>query len=160
MLILVFLLCAGCGIVYFLDLSARRRQIGQMLELIRYLQREIRCSYAPLHQIFSSDACPPQFPLLRDLDLSEPFDLAASYEKSKRSCKGEMFFSDDEWTAADQLFHSLGQGDGTEQEHRLSLAESVFSEAERSVKDSMGKNGKSAIVLGCSAGAVLVLMLL
>lgn len=160
MLILVFLLCAGCGGIYVLDLSARRRQIQQMQILIRHLRREIRCSYAPLCQVFSSEQCPKDLPLLREMDLSQPFDLITSYEKSKRTCKVEMFFTEEEWSASDQLFHSLGQGDLSEQETRLSLAESAFCEAEKNARNTMEKNGKPAIVLGCSLGAVLVLMLI
>ena len=160
MLILIFLLCVGCGVIYALDLFARRRQIEQVLHLIRYLRREIRCFGAPLNQILSSPRCPSDLPFLHRMDFSEPFDLSAAYENAKRSCKGEMLFSDKEWDAADRLFLSLGQGDLSEQENQLSLAESAFSEAERDARESLGKNGKPAIVLGCSLGAVLVLMLL
>lgn len=160
MLILVFLLCAGCGAVYVLDLSVRRRQIGQMLELIRFLRREIRCSGTPLHHLLSSDSCPGELPLVREFNISEPFDLTESYEKAKCSCKSEMFFTEKEWATADELFYSLGQGDVTEQESRLSVSETAFLEAEREVRSIIGKNGKPAVILGCSAGAVLVLMLL
>ncbi len=159
-MILVFLLCSGCGVVYVLDLSVRRKQIQEMLELIRYLRREIRCSYAPLHQILSSEYCPVKLPLLREMNLSEPFDLTESYQSSKCICKGEMFFSEREWEASDHLFLSLGRGDGAEQEERLSLAETAFLSAEQSAGEALGKKGKAAVVLGCSAGAVLVLMLL
>ncbi len=160
MLILVFLLCAGCGGVYVLDLSARRRQIRQMQDLIRYLRREIRCSGAPLHRILSSEQCPSDLPILREMELAEPFDLIASYENSKRSCNAEMFFTEEEWSASDHLFYALGQGDFVEQESRLSLAESAFSEAEKNAQKTMERNGKPAIVLGCSLGAVFVLMLI
>ena len=60
----------------------------------------------------------------------------------------------------DDLFFNLGQGDSDEQERLLSQAESVFSQAEITVKEMLMKNGKSALVLGCCAGAVLVLLLL
>ncbi len=160
MLILVFLLCAGCGGIYVLDLSARHRQIRQMQDLIRYLRREIRCSCAPLHRILSAEQCPSDLPLLREMELEEPFDLIASYERSKRSCNAEMFFTEEEWSAANHLFYALGQGDLSEQENRLMLAESAFCEAEKKARNTMEKNGRPAIVLGCSLGAVLVLMLI
>lgn len=146
--------------VYALDLSARRRQILEMQNLIRYLRREIRCSFAPLPQILAEYQSSTDLPLVRDMELSEPFDLTASYEKSKRSCHGEMFFTDGEWSVSDHLFHSLGQGDLAEQENCLLLAESSFCQAEKDAKTAMEKNGKPAMVLGCSLGAVLVLMLL
>ena len=160
MLILVFLICAGCGVVYALDLSARRRQILEMQDLIRHLRREIRCSFAPLPRILSDHKSTSNLPLLREMELSEPFDLTVSYEKSKRSCHGEMFFTDAEWKVSDHLFYSLGQGDLAEQENCLLLAESSFCESEKNAKTAMEKNGKPAMVLGCSLGAVLVLMLL
>lgn len=160
MLILVFLLCGGSGAVYVLDLSVRRRQISQMLDLIRFLRREIRCSGAPLHYLLSSTACPSDLPLVRDMDASEPFDLTVAYEKAKNVSKSEMFFTEKEWGIADELFYSLGQGDGEAQETLLSGSELAFLEAEREVRSVIGKNGKPAVVLGCSAGAVLVLMLL
>lgn len=146
--------------IYALDLSARRRQILEMQDLIRCLRREIRCSYAPLPRILSDQKSASNLPLLREMELSDPFDLTASYEKSKRFCRGEMFFTEAEWKVSDQLFHSLGQGDVTEQENCLLLADSAFCEAEKNAKTAMEKNGKPAMVLGCSLGAVLVLMLL
>ncbi len=160
MLFLVFLLCVGVSGIYVLELTARRRQISQMLRLIRYLRREIRCCAAPLHHILSSENCPKGLPLLRVFSFEDPFDLTENYRKSKDLCEKEMFFSPEEWTAADDLFFDLGQGDGEEQERLLLQAETIFSQAEITVKESLSKNGKSALVLGCCAGAVLVLLLL
>ena len=160
MLTLIFLLCAGCGVIYLLDLIARRSQILQMRDLIQFLHREIRLSHAPLNLLLKEEQAINGIPILREMDFSDPFDLHQSYEKAKRSCKGEMFFTDEEWRAADRLFLSIGQGDVSEQESCLSFAQSAFSQSEERVRDAIGKQGKSAIVLGCSMGAVLVLMLL
>ena len=90
----------------------------------------------------------------------EPFDLTENYRNSKENSQKETFFSSEEWRAMDDLFFNLGQGDSDEQERLLSQAESVFSQAEITVKEMLIKNGKSAFVLGCCAGAVLVLLLL
>lgn len=146
--------------MYVLDLWIRRRQVHQMVELIRYLRREIRCTAAPLHQILQSPSCPKELPLLQEMDLSEPFDLSEAYRKAKLQSESSMFFSSVEWAPAEELFLSLGQGDGLEQETLLQIGEAAFTEAERNVSTVIGKNGKPALVLGCSAGAVLVLMLL
>ncbi len=132
----------------------------QMRELIQFLHREIRLSHAPLNALLKETQTLNSLPILREMDFSAPFDILQSYENAKRSCKGEMFFTEEEWRATDRLFFSLGQGDVSEQEGCLSLAQSAFSESEERVRDSIGKNGKSAVVLGCSLGAVLVLMLL
>ncbi len=142
-----------------LELSCRRRQLCEMLDLISYLRREISCSCAPLHQIFSNESCPKNLPLLRQMDFREPFDLAESYGTAKNKTAGEMFFSDSDWTACDALFTSLGFGDLSEQERRLSRGEIQFSEAEKSVRELTRTKGRPALVLGCSAGIVLVLML-
>lgn len=131
-----------------------------MRDLIQFLHREIRLSHAPLNILLKERQTPDSLPILREMDFSDPFDILLSYEKAKRSCKGEMFFTEEEWRAADRLFSSLGQGDVSEQEACLSFAQSAFSQSEERVRDSIGKNGKSAVVLGCSLGAVLVLMLL
>ena len=146
--------------MYVLELSARRRQIEQTLRLIRYLRREIRCSASPLHRIFSSEFCPRDFILIRRFCWEEPFDLTENYRNSKENSKGEMFFSAEEWRAMDDLFLNLGQGDSDEQERVLSRAETVFLQAEATVRQTLSKNGKSALVLGCCAGATLILLLL
>ncbi len=157
---LVFLLCGGWGGLYVLDLLARRRQIEQALGGIRYLRREIRCSQAPLHQILASESFPRQLPLFRRFSYEPPFDLTESYQSAKTACRGEMFFTSEEWKAMDDLFFSLGQGDCDEQERLLILAEESFREAHKTVLQTLSKNGKSSLVLGCCAGAVLVLLLL
>ena len=150
----------GGGGIYVLQLSARRRQIEQTLRLIRYLRREIRCSAAPLHRILSSESCPCDLVLMQRFCWEEPFDLTGNYRNSKENSQKETFFSSEEWRAMDDLFFNLGQGDSDEQERLLSQAESVFSQAEITVKEMLMKNGKSALVLGGCAGAVLVLLLL
>ncbi len=160
MMILVFLLCGGCGAVFLLELCCRRRQITQMLDIIRYLRRDICCSRAPLHHILSQESCPKELPLLQYMDFSEPFDLSASYLKAKAHSESEMFFSEEEWEASDALFSVLGLGDVTEQERCLSQAEGRFESSEKMAKELIGSKGKPALVLGCSAGVVLVLMLL
>jgi stage III sporulation protein AB len=131
-----------------------------MLQLIRYLRREIRCYGAPLSSVIFSENCPKNLPLVRCFESNCPFDLISVYTKAKADSGTEMFFSSKDWQIADQLFFSLGQGDSSEQEILLSLAEESFSLGERELKDTIGKNGKSALVLGCCAGAVLVLLLL
>ena len=131
-----------------------------MRDLIQFLSREIRLSHTPLNVLLKEKQGPSSLPVLREMDFTDPFDLMQSYEKAKQICKGEMFFTEDEWRASDRLFSSLGQGDVSEQENCLTFALSAFSESETQVRDSIGKNGKSAVVLGCSLGAVLVLMLL
>ena len=155
----VFLISAGVGAVYALELYSKRRQIDGFLSLIRYLRREIRCSGAPLHRVLSDGDCSALFPLVREMDCTEPFDLREQYRKAKASSSGEIFFSESEWNACDELFDSLGRGDLEEQEHRLLLAEEFFTAARSSAQEAFGKKGKSALVLGCSAGAVLVMML-
>ena len=157
-LLLIFLLCGGIGVIYVLDLMTRRRQIEEMLAWIRFLRREIRCKSAPMAALLSDKI--NSLPLFRDLKCEEPFDLAEAYERAKAVSHGEMLFGHEEWKAADELFCSLGIGDVTEQEHRLDLCEGVFSRSEEAAREALGKNGKSALVLGCSVGAVLVLMLM
>lgn len=99
-------------------------------------------------------------PLLQAMECQEPFDLAEAYRRAKSTTQSEMLFGYEEWNAADELFRSMGIGDVAEQEHRLNLCETAFLRAEESARDALGKNGKPAVVLGCSVGAVLVLMLL
>jgi stage III sporulation protein AB len=159
LLIVVFLISAGVGAVYALELLSKRRQIDGFLLLIRYLRREIRCSASPLHRIFSGVDCPVGFPLIREMNFSEPFDLCESYRRAKAKSKGEIFFSEQDWKNCDELFESLGRGDLQEQEQRLVTAEEYFNEARKSADDAVGKKGKSALVLGCSVGVVLVMML-
>ena len=159
-LILIFLLCAGSGASYLLELFSRQKQIGQMLQFIRYLRREIRCCGAPLSSLIFSDDCPKELPFLRCFENNCPFDLTSAYAKAKADSSNEMFFSSKEWQMADQLFSSLGRGDETEQQRIISLAEESFSLGEGEIKEMIGKKGKSALVLGCCAGAVTVLLLL
>lgn len=157
-LLLIFLLCGGIGVIYVLDLMARRRQMVQMLEWIRFLRREIRCESASMSSLLRKKV--NTLPLLQALECREPFDLAEAYERAKIVSQGEMLFGHEEWNATDELFRSMGIGDVTEQENRLSLCEGVFLRSEESAREALGKNGKPALVLGCSVGAVLVLMLI
>lgn len=158
LLLTVFLLCAGIGIVYVLDLQARRRQIAQMLELIRFFRREIRCSFVPIPELLSRNTV--DLPLLRTIDHKTPFDLVASYQKAKTHSRSEMFFTEQDWNAVDALFSSLGQGDEAEQTEYLNACEAYFLQAEAESRELLYKKGRPALVLGGSAGAVLVLILL
>lgn len=160
MLILTFLLCAGTGGAIVLELISRRRQLLSMVELIRYLRREIRLSGLPLNRLFSSPACPGNLPLVQAISCNEPFDLAENYRKARISSEESSFFSSSDWEACDALFFALGQGDLEEQERRLDMAERYFSDAAEGVRRDISGKGRSALVLGCSVGAVLVLILL
>ena len=143
-----------------LELYARKKQVGEILRLIRHLRREIRYSGAPLHHILASPSCPKNLPIFRWFQYEEPFDLTENYCKAKDFCRGEIFLSSEEKEALDDLFFDLGQGDQNEQERLLSLSETVFVQSEEQIKELLSKNGKSALVLGGAAGAVLVLLLL
>lgn len=159
-LILTFLLCAGTGGTIVLELISRRRQLLSMLELIRYLRREIRLSGLPLNRLFSSSSCPKDLPLLEAMNCDEPFDLLENYRKGKALSAESSFFSPSDWEACDVLFSALGQGDLEEQERRLAAAEEYFSDAAEGVRRDISGKGRSALVLGCSVGAVLVLILM
>ncbi len=124
------------------------------------MRRDISCSYAPLHQILKSESCPKSLPFLQQMSFAEPFDLSASYTDAKAKAKGEMFFTEQEWSACDMLFSSLGQGDVSEQERRLAQAKLQFDESEKIVRDLTRTKGKPALVIGCSVGIFFVLMLI
>ncbi len=144
--------------IYVFELIARRRQIGQMLELIRFLRREIRCSGMAIPNLLGS--YPSDLPILSEMDCSEPFDLVSSYDNAKKNSRGEMLLKEEEWSATDELFYSLGLGDVEEQQTRLTVCEKTFLQVEKEAKEAIKRNGKPAVVLGCSVGAVLVMMLL
>lgn len=160
MLILTFLLCAGTGGTIALELISRRRQLLSMLELIRYLRREIRFSGLPLNRLLSAPSCPKDLPPVQGMCFDEPFDLAENYRRGKLACGESSFFSAADWEACDDLFFALGQGDLEEQERRLETAEGYFSDTAEGVRRDISGKGRSALVLGCSVGAVLVLILL
>ena len=101
----VFLTCAGLGIGYLLELKARRLQLNQVVELILYLQREIRCDSAPLPHLLRR--CHIPFPLLEAMDCTEPFDLLSSYECAKKKCADQLFLDGEARRALDALFLPL-----------------------------------------------------
>ena len=129
-----------------------------MLELIRFFRREIRCSFLPLPDIISQS--PQSLPLVSAFDTQEPFDLVLSYEKAKESSFEEMFFTKEDWASVDALFRSLGKGDGAEQTEYLNFCEDYFLRAEAESAEALGKKGKPAVVLGCAAGTMLILLLM
>ena len=133
-------------------------RLEQMLDVIRYLRREIRCSSIPLPRLLAS--CDTALPLLSAMNCEEPFDLVSSYLAAKEVCRGEMLFCEDAWRATDRLFLSLGRGDLTAQEECFSVCETVFQTELEGMREKIVRNGKPALVLGCSVGAVFVLMFL
>lgn len=139
-----------------MDLKARRMQFAQTLELIRCLRREIRCDSLPLPQVLRS--CKNSLPLLEVMNCAEPFDLISSYEEAKLNCMEQTLLDREAWQALDSLFYALGRGDVLAQEERLEVCESYFFHAEEEARGRIMRNGKPAIVLGSSVGAILVLM--
>ena len=131
-----------------------------MIRMIRYLQREIRCSGESLPRLISHPDCPRDLPLLRRLSCEEPFDLSDAYRNAKEKSQVEMFFSGNDWQLCDDLFESLGRGDLAEQDRRLTLGESAFLQAEQMISEKIRTTGRPAVVLGCSFGAVFVLLFL
>ena len=154
----LFLLCVGMGLIYILELLARRRQVEEMIRFLRYARRENRFQSRPIVDLlncFESD-----LPLLSCMETEEPFDLVRSYELAKKSSLREMFFDSAEWRATDELFHVLGSGDGISQEESLRICEEAFCHASGVLREKVAHNGKPALVLGVSTGIVLVLLLI
>ena len=129
------------------------------MDLIRYLRRQIRCENGLLPQILREAAVENPLPILRAIDLAEPFDLSRAYRNAKECCSAEMFFSRGEWNETDRLFCELGQGDRETQGRQLELREAAFAELLREAESRLRKNGRLALVLGGCSGAMLVLML-
>lgn len=144
--------------MYLFELRARRTRLEQLLGLTRYLRREIRCEAVPLPILLTGFQ--ENLPLLRLMDCNEPFDLVASYEEAKSLCRDVMLLDEDSWRALDALFFSLGRGDGAAQEEALSACEAYLRGAVEAAKEKILRNGKPALVLGCSFGAILVLIFL
>ena len=99
-------------------------------------------------------------PLIRQMDCGEPFDLLRSYENAKARGREGMLFSEGDWQECDRLFADLGKGDREAQVELLSLCEEKFGTRLQELRETCRRNGKPALVLGGSAGAVLVLMLM
>lgn len=127
-----------------------------MTDLIRRLRREIRFSILPLNRILSD--CREEHPLIRAMDCAEPFDLDQAYRLASDAVRKESFLNRGDWMILDRLFRSLGRGDLSEQEASLALCEEELSRRESEARDSFGKKAKPALVLSCSAGAVLWLL--
>ncbi|MBQ4322709.1 MAG: stage III sporulation protein AB [Clostridia bacterium] len=146
------------GLIYVLELRARRCQLMKGIEFLRYLRREIRWTSTTIPQLIRN--CPVDFPLASAMDCSEPFDLTSAYREALDQCGKELFFRAEEREAMDRLFLSLGQGDLTSQEECLKACEETFLRCVEGTGVLLSRNGKSAVVLGASFGAVLVLLLL
>ena len=154
----LLLLCVGLGLIYVLELLARRRQIEEMVRFLRYLRREIRCHACPIGDLLNGFCT--DLPILTKMELEEPFDLVGSYERAKSAASREMFFDPSDWQAADELFHTLGSGDVEAQEENLRICEELFCRSAGTLREKIARNGKPALVLGLSTGFVLVLLLI
>lgn len=143
-----------------IELCARRKQLVQMQCFLRSLRREVRCSAAPLNVVLKNLAETLELPLLDSFDFSYPFDLSVRYPEAKKRAFDEMFFRKKDWEWADRLFHSLGEGDLAEQDRHLSFCEEGLCSLIGDASATVGRNGKLALVLGGSFGAMLVLLLL
>ena len=157
MLLPLFLLFTGFGLMYVVELLARRRQVEEVIRFVRYLRREIRCSGRPLVDLL--DSYESDLPILVHMDCAEPFDLLSCYKKAKKESFKEMFFDPSDWRALDTLFETLGNGDSLAQEESLKICEESFGHSSVALREKVVRNGKPALVLGASAGAVLVLLL-
>lgn len=154
----LFTLCALLGIGYATELIAHRRRIAALLRAMRYLRREIRCHVRPLPDILRE--CPEPLPLFAQMDVTPPFDLPCAYRRARERCTDVWPLSEEEWQTLDDLFLILGQGDPQEQIRSIDLCSESLERCEKDLRERVERNGKPAIVLGCCAGAFLVLMLL
>jgi hypothetical protein len=129
-----------------------------MIRFLRYLRREIRCQSRPIVDLLNSFQT--DLPVLCKMELREPFDLLCSYRDAKIRTAGEMFFSSADWQAADELFCVLGHGDLEAQDESLRICEEAFCRSVGCLREKVARNGKPAMVLGVSVGAVLILLLI
>ncbi len=150
------------GLTYSITLTKNQRQIGEIIQLINWIETEIRYKQTGLDQMLIEASSKEIFSSLEFLgnavELMKISPFPQAWKKSVSSWNSKMDIDDKQllFSFADILGASDVRGQLTALEHMRVRFQSSFNKA----KETCNKNGKLSKSLGVLAGlAICVLML-